>query len=75
LHGERPPLAALAGVHDPELARSIGKSVDEVGKKSSMGMLLWAKMSSKVSRAWPSLLVVKSLMFYVLGRRRTLWGR
>lgn len=51
LHGEKPPLAALAGVHDPELARSIGKSVDEVGKKSSMGMLLWAKMSSKVSRA------------------------
>ncbi|GAA5858312.1 hypothetical protein JCM1840_001143 [Sporobolomyces johnsonii] len=48
--GENPPLCALAGFHDPELARAAGKSVDEaVGKKTSatMALAMWSKVSSK----------------------------
>jgi hypothetical protein len=48
LHGDRPPLGSLAGVYDRDLARQIGKSVDEVSKKTSGAMLLWYKMSTKV---------------------------
>ncbi|GAA5952959.1 hypothetical protein JCM21900_001530 [Sporobolomyces salmonicolor] len=47
---ENPPLTALAGFHDPELARQAGKSVDEaVGQKTSATMVLamWSKVSSK----------------------------
>ncbi|GAA5912516.1 uncharacterized protein JCM6883_005928 [Sporobolomyces salmoneus] len=48
--GENPPLCALAGFSDPELAQQAGESVDEVvGKKSSASMALafWSKVSSK----------------------------
>jgi len=48
--GENPPLCALAGWSDQELARQAGESVDEVvGKKSaaSMALSMWAKVSSK----------------------------
>lgn len=48
LHGERPPLASLAGIWSRELAREVGRSVDEVSKKTSGAMLLWNKMSTKV---------------------------
>ena len=49
LDGERPPLASLAGIWDRDLARKVGKSVDEVSKKTSGAMLMWHKMSTKVS--------------------------
>jgi hypothetical protein len=48
--GENPPLCALAGFSDPELAQQAGESVDEVvGKKTSASMALafWSKVSSK----------------------------
>lgn len=48
--GENPPLCALAGFCDPELAQQAGESVDEVvGKKTSASMALafWSKVSSK----------------------------
>lgn len=50
LQGERPPLASLAGIWSRELAREVGRSVDEVSKKTSGAMLLWNKMSTKVRR-------------------------
>ena len=49
LHGERPPLASLAGLHDRSLARDVGRSVDEIGKKTSGAMLIWNRMSTKAS--------------------------
>ena len=49
LHDDRPPLCSLAGWYDQGLARLAGESVDEVGKKTSRGILMWSKMSSRVS--------------------------
>jgi len=51
LQGERPPLASLAGIWSRELAREVGRSVDEISKKTSGAMLLWNKMSAKVRRS------------------------
>jgi hypothetical protein len=48
LHGERPPLASLAGWWDQEIARGVGKSVDEISRKTSGAVMMWMKMSSKV---------------------------
>jgi hypothetical protein len=50
LHGERPPLASLAGWWDQEIARGVGKSVDEISRKTSGAVMMWMKMSSKVGR-------------------------
>jgi hypothetical protein len=49
LDGERPPMASLAGIWDQDLARKVGRSVDEISKKTSGAMLMWHKMSTKVS--------------------------
>lgn len=48
LQGENPPLCSLAGWYDQSLAREVGKSVDEITKKTSGAVMLWMKMSSKV---------------------------
>ena len=48
LDGERPPLASLAGIWDQDLARKVGRSVDEVSKKTSGAMLMWSNMAGKV---------------------------
>jgi hypothetical protein len=50
LQGERPPLASLAGLWDVELAREVGRSVDEIDKRTSKGVMMWMNLSSKVSR-------------------------
>lgn len=55
LLGERPPLASLAGIFDRDMAREVGKSVDEVSKKTSAVMLMWYKMSIKVGHFVPVL--------------------
>jgi len=49
LHGERPPLCSLAGWYDVEKARAAGKSVDEISGKSSNMMMMWQRISQKVS--------------------------
>lgn len=43
--GESPPLASLAGWHDKELALRCGKSVDEIGKDTSLPLAYWARIS------------------------------
>ncbi|RSH93472.1 hypothetical protein EHS25_007828 [Saitozyma podzolica] len=50
LHGERPPLASLAGWWDQEIARGVGKSVDEISRKTSGAVMMWMKMSSKADK-------------------------
>lgn len=45
---ERPPLSALAGWYDREMAREVGKSVDEVTGKMGMGAMLWMRAGVKV---------------------------
>ena len=51
LQDERPPLCSLAGWYDRDLAREVGRNVDEVsGKKAGGAMMLWMKMSSKADR-------------------------
>lgn len=53
LHGERPPLASLAGWYSEELATKASESVDAVGTRSqsskaaSSAMSLWMRMSEK----------------------------
>lgn len=54
LQGERPPRCSLAGWYDTKRAREVGKSVDEISKKTSGAVMMWMKMSSKVSQI-PSL--------------------
>jgi hypothetical protein len=49
LHGERPPLCSLAGWYDVEKARAAGKSVDEISGKTSNMMMMWQRISQKVS--------------------------
>ena len=49
LHGERPPLCSLAGWFDVEEARAAGKSVDEYSGKTSNMMMMWQRISQKVS--------------------------
>ena len=49
LHGERPPLCSLAGWYDVERARAAGKSVDEISGKTSNMMMMWQRISQKVS--------------------------
>jgi hypothetical protein len=49
LHGERPPLCSLAGWFDVEKARAAGKSVDEYSGKTSNMMMMWQRISQKVS--------------------------
>lgn len=44
LAGDRPPLGALAGFADRELARKVGASVDEPTTPVSAGVALWMKM-------------------------------
>jgi hypothetical protein len=50
LHGERPPLCSLAGWYDVEKARAAGKSVDEISGKTSNMMMMWQRISQKVSQ-------------------------
>lgn len=47
LQGEHPPPSALAGMADPELARKVGKSVDEPTSKTTVPVLLWSTLASK----------------------------
>jgi hypothetical protein len=49
LHGERPPLCSLAGWYNVEKARAAGKSVDEISGKTSNMMVMWQRISQKVS--------------------------
>lgn len=49
LNGERPPLCSLAGWFDVEKARAAGKSVDEISGKTSNMMMMWQRISQKVS--------------------------
>lgn len=49
LNEERPPLCSLAGWYDTDLARAAGKSVDEISGKTSNMMMMWQKISQKVS--------------------------
>jgi hypothetical protein len=51
LKGERPPLCSLAGWYDVERAREAGKSVDEISGKTSNMMMMWQRISQKVSPA------------------------
>ena len=45
---ERPPLCALAGWFDREMAREVGKSVDEAAGKVGMGAMVWMRAGGKV---------------------------
>lgn len=47
LQGEHPPPSALAGMANPELARKVGKSVDEPTSKTTVPVLLWSSLASK----------------------------
>lgn len=49
LQGERPPLCSLAGWYDLHMARLVGQSVDEISGKTSGMMMMWQKISQKVS--------------------------
>jgi hypothetical protein len=49
LQGERPPMCSLAGWYDVEKARAAGKSVDEISGKTSNMMMMWQRISQKVS--------------------------
>ena len=49
LHGERPPLCSLAGWYDSHMARLVGQSVDEISGKTSNMMMMWQRISQKVS--------------------------
>lgn len=49
LQGERPPLCSLVGWYDGDMARAVGKSVDEISGKTSNMMMMWQKISQKVS--------------------------
>lgn len=53
LHGERPPLCSLAGWYDSHMARLVGQSVDEISGKTSNMMMMWQKISQKVSPLSP----------------------
>ena len=57
LQGERPPLCSLAGWYDVEKARAAGKSVDEISGKTSNMMMMWQRISQKVSLFLSSLVV------------------
>ncbi|WVR08240.1 hypothetical protein IAU60_005287 [Kwoniella sp. DSM 27419] len=50
LHGEKPPLASLAGIWDEKLARDVGRSVDEPTGKTSGIMGMWMKMGAKADK-------------------------
>ncbi|WVQ79408.1 hypothetical protein IAT38_001505 [Cryptococcus sp. DSM 104549] len=50
LQGEKPPLGAVVGIWDKELARQVGRSVDEVSTKTSAGMGLWVKWGTKADK-------------------------
>lgn len=50
LQGERVPLTALAGLSDLDLARKVGKSVDEPTTKTSMPVLLWMAAGEKADK-------------------------
>lgn len=47
--GERPPLCSLVGWYDGDMARAVGKSVDEISGKTSNMMMMWQRISQKVS--------------------------
>lgn len=47
LYGENPPSCALAAWSDQDMARKVGKSVDEVGEKTNKAIALWVKVASK----------------------------
>lgn len=49
LKGERPPLCSLVGWYDGDMARAVGRSVDEISGKTSNMMMMWQKISQKVS--------------------------
>lgn len=51
---ERPPLSSLAGYGSKELAKKAGEAVDG-GKKSSMGIRMWANISAKPDEAMRNL--------------------
>lgn len=50
LGGERVPLCALVGLSDPEMARKVGKSVDEPTHKTSVPVLLWLAAGEKADK-------------------------
>jgi hypothetical protein len=52
LQGERPPMCSLAGWYDVEKARAAGKSVDEISGKTSNMMMMWQRISQKVSSGY-----------------------
>ncbi|GMK53465.1 hypothetical protein CspeluHIS016_0100510 [Cutaneotrichosporon spelunceum] len=45
LGGDRPPLGALAGLANPELAKRVGKSVDAPTHRESKAVALWAHLA------------------------------
>ncbi|BEI91097.1 uncharacterized protein CcaverHIS019_0311670 [Cutaneotrichosporon cavernicola] len=47
LAGDRPPLAALAGLANPDLAKRVGKSVDAPTHRESKAIALWAHLAEK----------------------------
>ncbi|WRT69493.1 uncharacterized protein IL334_006479 [Kwoniella shivajii] len=47
---ENPPLCSLAGIYDTDLARQIGKSVDEPSGKQSGVVGMWMKMGAKADK-------------------------
>lgn len=71
LIGERPPLASIAGTFDRDMAREMGKSVDEISKKTSAAMLIWYRMSTKVSSSPPGTIA----LLMVGGQRACRWGK
>lgn len=73
LQGERPPLCSLVGWYDHDLAREVGKSVDEISGKTSKAMLMWQRMSEKVRKTVSSVITYSSLI--VLAGQGTRWWR
>lgn len=51
---DRPPLSSLAGYGSRELAKKAGEAVDG-GKKSSLGIRMWARISAKPDEAMRNL--------------------
>lgn len=47
LHGEEPPHCAIASWYDLDLARKVGRSVDEVSTKSNAAVMMYMRMSQK----------------------------
>ncbi|WVQ66490.1 uncharacterized protein L199_004671 [Kwoniella botswanensis] len=50
LQGDSPPLCSLAGIYDEDLARQVGRSVDEPTGKQSGVVGMWMKMGAKADK-------------------------